>query len=581
MIALWSTTRKNHQLFRPMAMTPLYHVLCFILLFRSYSTNHCVESFGSSTRINQHTPRIKTNGVILSQNHRAVLPDSKHPWNSILLEQNKSTNRQICCRISLKGDSDDDTTRSEMQGPPEDDDNQLVLGAALLFAGTAMGAGMLALPAETLDAGFGPSILNLMLCWAFTYITALVTLEATWLTTTRSYPTRSGAGGKEDKDNWEENGGSFLSISQQALGRPGQIITGILFWFLLTAIVVAYTAEAGQLVAQVLATTEDGGMVATLGSAAFAILFGILSIVGTSRVDIINRLFVTGLVVTFGGLVAVGLPQIDAANLLNTPTNSQWSILYPAGISVGILSFGAQNVVPTLFAYLGGNPHQTKRAILWGSVTPLVLYSIWEAVFLGIVPSSSTMMEGDGSDKMQIATVLVGNACTSGTIVNDLVEIFSVCAIGSSMAGASVSLVDFFQDALVGMKSKAKLVLSPKGSDVAENTSRSGSKTRTLSALLALGPPVLLAYAFPEIFLVALEEAGILGAVTLYGILPALSIILLRRQYEATSPLENSAATIMPGRLGGGDTALYALILFSLALVLPEVVRLLGGISAR
>ena len=40
---------------------------------------------------------------------------------------------------------------------------------------------MIALPAETVDAGFIPSIFVLSLCWIFTYVSSLVTLEASWL----------------------------------------------------------------------------------------------------------------------------------------------------------------------------------------------------------------------------------------------------------------------------------------------------------------------------------------------------------------------------------------------------------------
>ena len=141
-----------------------------------------------------------------------------------------------------------------------------VLGASLLFAGTgkmvfffiyimhhflinfiylmtsisspsAVGAGMIALPAETVDAGFVPSIFGLSLCWIFTYVSSLVTLEASWLASSTSTSTSS-----------EKNEGSFLSIARTSLGIPGEILTAFLFYFLLTAIIVAYISEGGSLV---------------------------------------------------------------------------------------------------------------------------------------------------------------------------------------------------------------------------------------------------------------------------------------------------------------------------------------------
>lgn len=427
------------------------------------------------------------------------------------------------------------------------------MGASLLFAGTAIGAGMLALPAETLDSGFIPTLSGLIICWIFTYTTSLATLEASWMALQLSSAARS-----TDASSSEAGGGSsFLSISRRALGMPGEIVTGVLFWFLLTAIVVAYTAEGGQLTSQIVDELSSSSVrvAPAIGSAMFAIFFGALGTFGTSRIDAINRIFVLGLVSTFVGLVGFGLPQIDLSNLIS---HSDWTNLYPNLISIGILSFGAQNVVPTLLNYLGGHPDRTRRAILFGSLTPLVLYSIWEAVFLGIVSAD----EVAGESKMDIVTVL---GATGGPIIKDFVEVFSACAIGSSMAGASVSLVDFFEDG-IGLFSKGRESLTV---EKGEPAGFRGLNTRILAAFCALGPPVILAYAFPDVFLVALEEAGLLGGVSLYGILPALSLLSLRRLNA-----DDTIALEMPGRIRGGDIALYGLVGLSSLLVLPEIIRL-------
>ena len=414
-----------------------------------------------------------------------------------------------------------------------------IAGASLLFAGTAVGAGMIALPAETLDAGFIPSISGLSVCWLFTYVTSMLTLEASWLA-------------EEESD--DSNGGGFLSISKMALGIPGEVITAALFWFLLTAIVVAYTAEGGQLIAQFAKEfTDTTAITPTVGSLLFAGGFASFAIAGTSRVDIINRAFVLGLVGTFIVIVGNVSPFVQVSNLLS---HSDWTAVYPAGISIGILSFGAQNVVPTILQYLNYDPEKTKKAILLGSLIPLVLYTMWEAVFLGIIDGSTV-----DSNSMEVVNVL---GQVGGTTVTDLVELFSICAIGSSMAGASVSLVDFFVDAIEllskdGPESKTENLPAINGINSV------GAGTRTVAAIFALTPPVIISYAFPDVFLTALEEAGLLGGVSLYGILPALCLLSLR-------PADNSSETkAMPGRLGGGKVTLFALLAISSGLVLPEI----------
>ena len=410
---------------------------------------------------------------------------------------------------------------------------------------------MIALPAETLNAGFIPSIGGLSLCWLFTYVTSMLTLEASWL----AYHHQ----GDEEENNGNNNssGGGFLSISKASLGITGELVTAALFWFLLTAIVVAYTSEGGQLIAQFekefIHTTTISP---PLGSLLFATFFASFAIAGTSRVDFLNRVFVLGLVATFIGIVGTIYPFVQVSNLTNY---ANWSEVYPAGISIGILSFGAQNVVPTILQYLNYDPQKTQKAILCGSLIPLILYTVWEAVFLGIIDASTV-----DSKNMEAVNVL---GQIGGTTATDLVELFSICAIGSSMAGASVSLVDFIEDAI--------RLFSEGGGDTESKMEEMQLGTRTIAAGLALAPPVIISYAFPDVFLTALEEAGLLGGVSLYGILPALFLLSLR------SADNKPELNVMTGRLGGGRSSLLAILTISAALVLPEIVHIGQAVTER
>lgn len=432
-----------------------------------------------------------------------------------------------------------------------------VLGAALLFAGTAIGAGMLALPAETAASGYVPSIASLLLCWLFTFVTSLVTLEASWTVSnsdTFNKATSRGDGGS--------SGGGFISISQETLGPVGEVITALLFWFLLTSIVTAYTSEGGALVSEFAREQlgNDSMLLPSpaLGSVLFVSLFAGLDFFGTKGVDLVNRVLVAGLVITFLGLLGIGLPQVDASLLVR----ADWTAVYPDVISVGILSLGAQNVVPTLLSYLGGDATRTKRAIVLGSLIPLAMYTLWESVFLGIVPYDPTL----SASKMEIVSALGQASSGNGNIVQELVEIFSACAIGSSMAGASVSLVDFFQDAM------GTLGLFPPAQQESSANEKPLLTKRLLAASLALGPPLGIACFDPDAFLGVLENVGLLGGVSLYGVLPALALVQLRqRSFTQDEP--------MPGRLFGGLPVIYALIGVSFVLVLSDVVELGGRLQ--
>ena len=283
-------------------------------------------------------------------------------------------------RLTTGGNDDDDDDDDDGGGGGS------VLGASLLFAGTAVGAGLLALPAETSDAGFAPSIVGLLFCWAYTYVTSLVTLEASWLSSPPREDDGGGGGGGD-------GGAGFLSISRMSLGPVGEAMTASLFWFLLTAIIVAYASEGGTLI------SRTAGVDPGVGSVLFATPFAYLAMRGTSGVDVVNRIFVFGLIASFVGLVGFGLPNVEVSNLSE---RANWGAVYPRVISIGILSLGAQNVVPTLLRYLDRDPLRTRTAILFGSLLPLILYAIWEAIFLGVVvdPSSDAADGGTGVEAM-------------------------------------------------------------------------------------------------------------------------------------------------------------------------------------
>jgi len=404
---------------------------------------------------------------------------------------------------------------------------------------------MLALPAETAPAGFVPSIASLVFCWAFTYVTSLVTLEATWSVVAQlDQKTENGPEAEEVVSSV-----GFLSVSRRALGPWGERVTAVLFWFLLSAIVVAYTSEGGELLSQAfrdLTASQSTSLSPILGSTCFMIFFGSFAVFGTERVDIINRILVAGFITAFAGLVSVGLPTIHTTALTTGVQN--WNAIYPGATSVGILAFGAQNVVPTLLQYLGGDAERTRKAILGGSLLPLAMYTLWETVFFGLAPADATASAGS---KIDVVREL---GASGGPSVQVLVKLFSACAVGSSMAGASVSLVDFFQDALSSSSS---------GTGAAAG----GMGQRLVAATFALGPPLGLACVFPQAFLGALENAGLIGGVSLYGVIPALAVLRLRDQ-------NGIDGISMPGKLSGGSLALGSIVVLSAALVLPEFVRL-------
>ncbi len=81
--------------------------------------------------------------------------------------------------------------------------------------------------------------------------------------------------------------------------------------------------------------------------------------------------------------------------------------------------------------------------------------------------------------------------------------------------------------------------------------------------LLTLTPPFIFSLIYPKVFLVALSAAGAYGAVTLFGVIPALMVWVGRyRQNKA-----------FPRLVPGGKVVIIAIIAMALMIMISEIVR--------
>lgn len=76
---------------------------------------------------------------------------------------------------------------------------------------------------------------------------------------------------------------------------------------------------------------------------------------------------------------------------------------------------------------------------------------------------------------------------------------------------------------------------------------------------------------FEGAFLQALESAGLLGGVSLYGLVPAALV------WQARIRRRVSGGSMMPGALAGEDIALIAIGGISTCLVVPELARIIAA----
>lgn len=361
------------------------------------------------------------------------------------------------------------------------------IGSLLILIGTAIGAGMLALPMTTADLHFGPGVILLLFIWAIMTLTGLLVLEVNLSIDTRFH--------------------NFSSMAKATLGRPGQVVAWVSCLLLLYALTSAYIAGNASLISTLVSKHTTWQLSGTTSALIFTAIFGGAVYWSTKMVDGLNR----GLLSVKGILLLITLsllmPHIQWQHLFPTETIKHSTLLIAA--PVFLTAFGYHTVIPSLRDYLGPEPKKLRNIILIGTSIPLIIYLLWMSCTLGIIPvqgshSFTSIAQHQGSVGEFIATL---NDLVNNHWVSLAINGFSNIAMTTSFLGVTLGLFDFLADALK------------------RTNSRFG---RTQTALLTFLPPLLFALFYPKGFIFALGYAAIFVAI-LEVLLPAAMVYRLRK----------------------------------------------------
>ena len=430
------------------------------------------------------------------------------------------------------------------------------VGATALVAGTTIGAGILALPAKTIEAGFGPSAIALTAAWAYMAATALLIAEVN-VNTLCAVDRRSV---------------SMSSMAAETIGDAGAAVSSLAYAFIHYCLLVAYMLEGGKLLFELVPAT---GALGLSSSALFAALGGgSLLLANEGQVEKVNNVAFAGVVFSFVALAAFGASQVFPEYLAHASP----AAALPA-LPVMVLSFTFHNVVPTVCYQLGCDMAKISRAILLGSAIPLLMFLVWDGVVLGAVPfeaAAASLADGTLFDPLQALR-------ESGDSFGEVVRIFSLLAIVTSFIGFAIGLVDFFAD-LLGVDD-AQPAPSPSAPAVAMSAATAAAAddddpygdaslerplpTKALLYSLALLPPLGLATWDPSLFFAALDNAGTFGILTLFGIVPCLMVWQSR--------YGDDAMPSVPPQLPGGRLTLGAMMGGAAAVIGLELVEKYGG----
>lgn len=351
-----------------------------------------------------------------------------------------------------------------------------VFKGSLLVAGTAIGAGMLALPVLTSLGGFFPSLVIYLGCWFFMACTGLLILEAS---------------------QWMREDANLVTMAETTLGFPGKVAAWVLYIFLFYCLSVAYVVGCGGLIHDLLQEKIPDWAANFL----FVIIFAPFIYTGSRLVGKLNVFLMIGLAISYFAFVWIGYRYVDFALLKHT----DWPQSLRA-LPIAFTAFAYQGIVPTLKTYMGNDIPKARNAILIGSFLPLIAYIIWQGLILGIVPVYGP---GGLAEALQQQTTAVEplKYFIQNPYIYLIGQAFAFFALVTSFLGVALGLKDFLADGLSIHK-------DPRG--------------RLILCSLIFIPVLVIAYLYPNIFLTALDYAGGFGCALLLGLMPILMVWSLR-----------------------------------------------------
>lgn len=396
--------------------------------------------------------------------------------------------------------------------------NSRFIGGILLIVGTSIGGGMLALPIANAATGFWQSTLFLILCWSAMTTGAFLILESNL---------------------YLRNGGHMVSMALLTLGKWGSAFTWLVYLFLLYTLLCAYISGGADVLNSLMA---KAGMrlTDTQASLLFVLVFGAVVYSGIRQVDWLNRGLMFGKLGAYLVLVILIFPYIDISHFQNGDYR------YISGtVMILITSFGFAIIVPNLREYFKDDIKKLRRAILIGSLIPLICYIAWDAVIMGSLanegPLSLEVLIDSSHSTSDLAEEI--EQTISSPLIHRFFNFFISISMLTAFLGVSLCLITFLADGF-GWKQK-------------------GTKGLVLFTLTFL-PPLLIVLHYPGAYINALNFAGIF-CVLLLLILPA-----------AMCWAGRSRGMSIRYQMFGGKYTLITVLLFSFLLLLNSTIRLLA-----
>ncbi|MDR1982677.1 MAG: hypothetical protein LBQ08_02680 [Holosporaceae bacterium] len=373
------------------------------------------------------------------------------------------------------------------------------LGAIFLLAGTAIGSGMISLPIVLVNFGIiGSLLLMLFFCWV-TYVSAMIRCEL----------------------NIHSQADFSLKDVGLFFGEPisaniGDACIKILSFALLSAYIFGGTS--------VIRSSILNGYSFTNIAIIFAVAISLIFLFSTNLIiKINNHAFIILFSIILVGIVC--LTMCSRTDKLPTHMGDIWHLkAWTTVLPVVFTSFGFQASLHSLTKFVDNDKKVIQRACLFGSIIPVIMYSLWVTCVLTIIFNS----DPESFHRMLISPLEVGelirvlSVITNITVIQHAAWVVSFLAIITSIIGVGLSLNEILEKDLKHFASNVKFI-------------------RIISTLFMIVPATTVAIFVPNAFIRVLNFAGIILAI----IAIILPVFLFMRMSKVHSIIDKGKALLI------------------------------------
>ncbi|MDP3965168.1 MAG: aromatic amino acid transport family protein [bacterium] len=235
-----------------------------------------------------------------------------------------------------------------------------IFSAVSIIIGTAVGAGIFALPYAFAKSGVGVGLAYLIALGVVTLVITLAYGEVTLRTTERL---------------------QVVGYTKKYLGSRWRIVALISFLFGITGALIAYPIAVGEFIETLFGQGMPGGAF-EYGLLYFLIAAAIV-FAGLGMVVYFERIMVVALVAVVLLVIGFGIPHVDPQNWTGF---SPVYMFLPYGVILFALS--AASAVPDAMDALA-DKRKLKRAIIIGMAVPLIIYGLFSLVLVGITGTAT------------------------------------------------------------------------------------------------------------------------------------------------------------------------------------------------